>query len=70
MSLFASSGGKNKPKPKIRFIVFASLFACAALAVLLITGWTGSSLRPESEFGYLWIAIDMMYGMLARKPAT
>ena len=34
----------------------------------LITGWTGSSLRPEAEFGYLWIAIGMMYGMLARKP--
>ena len=42
----------------------------AALVVLLVTGWTGSSLRPEIEFGYLWIAIGMMYGMLARKPAN
>ena len=29
----------------------------------------GSSLRPDSEFGYLWLAIGMMYGMLARRPA-
>jgi O-antigen ligase len=42
--------------------------SCAALIVFLVTGWTGSSLRPEAEFGYLWIAIGMMYGMLARKP--
>jgi O-antigen ligase len=42
----------------------------AALVVLLVTGWTGSSLRPEIEFAYLWVAIGMMYGMLARKPAT
>jgi len=42
--------------------------SCAALAVFVVTGWTGSSLRPEAEFGYLWIAIGMMYGMLARKP--
>ena len=42
----------------------------AALVVLLVTGWTGSSLRPEIEFAYLWIAIGMMYGMLARKPAN
>lgn len=42
--------------------------ATAALMVFLITGWTGSSLRPEAEFGFLWVAIGMMYGMLARKP--
>lgn len=43
--------------------------AAAALLVFLITGWTGSSLRPEPEFGFLWVAIGMMYGMLARKPS-
>jgi len=43
--------------------------ATAALLVFLITGWTGSSLRPEPEFGFLWVAIGMMYGMLARKPS-
>jgi O-antigen ligase len=41
----------------------------AALIVLAVTALTGSSLRPEVEFGYLWIAIGMMYGMRARKPA-
>jgi O-antigen ligase len=41
----------------------------AALVVMMVTGWTGSSLRPEIEFGFLWIAIGMMYGMRARKPA-
>jgi O-antigen ligase len=44
--------------------------AAAALLVFLVTGWTGSSLRPESEFGFLWVAIGMMYGMQARKPGT
>jgi hypothetical protein len=29
----------------------------------------GSSLRPESEAAYLWIAIGMMYGLQARQPA-
>jgi O-antigen ligase len=43
--------------------------ACAALLVLLVTAGTGSSLRPEPEFAFLWIAIGMMYGMLARKPS-
>ena len=42
----------------------------AALVVLLVTAWTGSSLRPEMEFSLLWVAIGMMYGMLARKPAN
>jgi O-antigen ligase len=41
---------------------------CAALIAFLVTGWTGSSLRPMAEFAYLWIAIGMMYGVLARKP--
>jgi O-antigen ligase len=43
--------------------------ACAALLCFLVTGWTGSSLRPTQEFAYLWVAIGMMYGVLARKPA-
>ncbi len=52
MSLFASSGEKNKPKPKIRFIVFASLFACAALAVLFqyaLVMLSPSTASPRSE---------------------
>jgi O-antigen ligase len=44
--------------------------ATAALLVFLATGMAGSSLRPDSEFVYLWLAIGMMYGMLARRPAS
>jgi O-antigen ligase len=43
--------------------------ASAALVCFIVTGGTGSSLRPEPEFGFLWLAIGVMYGMLARKPA-
>ena len=43
--------------------------ATAGLLCFAVTGWAGSSLRPEDEFAYLWVAIGMMYGMLARKPA-
>lgn len=44
--------------------------ATAALMCFAVTGWAGSSLRPMDEFAYLWVAIGMMYGMLARKPAA
>jgi O-antigen ligase len=44
--------------------------ATAALLCFAITGWAGSSLRPSAEFAFLWVAIGMMYGMLARKPAS
>jgi O-antigen ligase len=40
----------------------------ASLLCFLITGFVGSSLRPTPEFAFLWIAIGMMYGQLARKP--
>lgn len=43
--------------------------ATVALITFFATGISGSSLRPDSEFGYLWLAIGMMYGMLARRPA-
>jgi O-antigen ligase len=42
--------------------------AVAGLVCFLVTGFAGSSLRPTSEFAFLWIAIGMMYGQLARKP--
>ena len=44
--------------------------AVAGLACFLITGFAGSSLRAVPEFAFLWIAIGMMYGQLARKPTT
>jgi hypothetical protein len=34
----------------------------------LATGLVGSSLRPESESAYLWIAIGLMYGLRGRRP--
>ncbi len=40
----------------------------AALICFLVTGMVGSSLRPQPEFTFLWLAIGMMYGVLARKP--
>jgi O-antigen ligase len=40
--------------------------ATAGLLCFLVTGFAGSSLRPTSEFSYLWIAIGMMYGLRAR----
>jgi O-antigen ligase len=43
--------------------------ATAGLLCHLITGMAGSSLRPESEAVYLWMAIGMMYGLQARRPA-
>jgi O-antigen ligase len=44
--------------------------AVAGLACFLVTGLAGSSLRPTPEFTFLWIAIGMMYGQLARRPAA
>jgi hypothetical protein len=42
----------------------------ASLLCFIITGFVGSSLRPTPEFAFLWIAIGMMYGQLARRSAT
>jgi O-antigen ligase len=42
--------------------------AVAGLMCFIITGFAGSSLRAMPEFAFLWIAIGMMYGQLARKP--
>ena len=39
----------------------------ASLLCFIITGFVGSSLRPSQEFAFLWIAIGMMYGHLARR---
>ena len=44
--------------------------ACAALIAFAVSGLSGGSLRPEPENITLWIAIGMMYGLLARKPAS
>jgi O-antigen ligase len=44
--------------------------ACAALVAFAAAGMTGGSLRPQPDNVLLWIAIGMMYGLLARKPAS
>jgi hypothetical protein len=43
--------------------------AAAALIAFFVTGIVGSSLTPDADSAYLWIAIGLMYGMLARRPA-
>src|SRR6185369_17041400 len=42
--------------------------ATACLCAFLLTSLVGGSLRPDPEAAYLWIAIGLMYGMLARRP--
>jgi O-antigen ligase len=44
--------------------------ATAALLCLFVTGMSGGSLRPDVSFACLWLAIGMMYGMLARRPVS
>jgi O-antigen ligase len=41
--------------------------AAAALVAFFATCVVGSSLRPEPESAYLWIAIGLMYGLRGRK---
>jgi O-antigen ligase len=43
--------------------------ATACLCAFFLTCLVGGSLRPGAEAAYLWIAIGLMYGMLARRPA-
>jgi O-antigen ligase len=43
--------------------------AAAALVAFFFTNLVGSSLRPEPESAYLWIAIGLMFGLLGRRPA-
>lgn len=44
--------------------------ACAALIAFAVAGITGGSLRPQPENVPLWMAIGIMYGLLARRPAS
>lgn len=43
--------------------------ATACLCAFFLTCMVGGSFRPEPGDSYLWIAIGLMYGMLARRPA-
>jgi O-antigen ligase len=44
--------------------------ACAALIAFAAAGMTGGSLRPQPDNVLLWLTIGIMYGLLARKPAS
>jgi O-antigen ligase len=41
--------------------------AAAALVAFVTAGFAGSSFTPVAEQAYLWLAIGLMYGVLARK---
>jgi O-antigen ligase len=43
--------------------------AAAGLACFMVTGITGGFLTPADYQVFLWLAIGMMYGQRARKPA-
>ena len=43
--------------------------ATAGLLTYFVTCLVGSSLRPDPALSYLWIAVGLMYGMRARRPA-
>jgi hypothetical protein len=45
------------------------LGAAAGLVSFLISAVADSSLMPKPEQAFLWLAIGMMYGQIARKPA-
>jgi O-antigen ligase len=44
--------------------------AAAALVAFAVTGVAGSSLLPRPDYVFLWLAIGMMYGVLARRPTA
>ena len=44
--------------------------ATAALICLMVAGVSGGTLRPDVPFAYLWVAIGIMYGLQARRPAN
>ena len=44
--------------------------ACAALIAFLVAGMSGGSLRPSPDYVLLWVAIGIMYGLAARRPAA
>jgi O-antigen ligase len=63
---FRALGSNDFLSPELRGLFKG---AAAGLIAFLITGMAGSSLRPTPESIYLWLAIGMMYGQFARKPA-
>jgi O-antigen ligase len=64
---FRSLGSNAYLSPELRAFFQG---ATAGLLAFLVTGMSGSSLRPIGEFAYLWLSIGMMYGVLARRPPS
>jgi hypothetical protein len=64
---FRALGSNPYLSPELRGFFQGS---AAVLVCLFVTGFSGGSLRPEVNYACLWIAIGMMYGVLARRPAS
>jgi O-antigen ligase len=63
---FRTLGSNASLSPELRGLFQG---ATAALVAFFVACLTGGSLRPDSDSAYLWIAIGLMYGLLARRPA-
>jgi O-antigen ligase len=63
---FRALGADASLSPELRGLFQG---ATAGLIAFLITCTVGSSLRPDAALCYLWIAIGLMYGVRARRPA-
>jgi O-antigen ligase len=61
---FRTLGANASLSPELRGLFQG---ATAALMAFFVACLTGGSLRPDTA--YLWIAIGLMYGLLARRPA-
>ncbi len=64
---FKALGRNDRLSPELRGFFQG---ATAALAAFFFTGLVGSALTPHPDSAYLWIAIGLMYGVLARRPAS
>jgi O-antigen ligase len=64
---FRSLGGHAYLSPQLRGFFQGAL---AGLLGFFLTGWAGSTLMPRYEWVFLWVAIGMMYGIQARRPAN
>jgi O-antigen ligase len=64
---FRALSGNARLSPEMRGFFQG---ATAGLVAFLVAGLVGSSLRPTPEAGYLWLAIGIMYGILARRPTS
>jgi O-antigen ligase len=62
---FRVLGRDEKLSPELRGLFQG---ATAALVAFFVTSMVGSSLAPKAESAYVWMAIGLMHGLLARRP--